>query len=685
MNVSSNEPRFADHMIMGFGAALATYSSLMSLGMANTAVVLTLLTLTSALVGHLLRSILPRKVTAWSGAVYAVIAVSMVVLAPTMNRLLPEPGFPMQIIMAGVFTWTVLLGGLACWRDSTLCFQTVPCIAIFGLVGAFDTFKLATLCFFLFLVCASTLFFRAHARRMVTQALQALSPSDPEPMDRDRLLRRMLDSGAWRWMAGPEWALGSALVIVVLSLFGAPVLQRSVAPITDSLRVTIPQSIKSLSGNSSRQMPDDYRVGAGPASFSNIPVLRVKIDQPRLLRQNTFDTFTGSGWRNRLIAIQAEQTQIAFRNAQSALPGHGDPVPPMSGSRTIEATITPLESSPSKLYVAGEMRNLVSPVRPWYRFLDGSVWVPQRISVDRPRRNAVPYVIQSDVVDSVPPNARASAPNYERMVGIFFETTNIPEAVTQLARTATAGAKSDYQAAEAIRRTIASRCRYNLGAGAVPRNENAAEYFLFTSKEGYCDLFATAMATMARSVGLPARICTGALIQPDSLEPDGTYTVRDKDFHMWAEVHFEGVGWVPFDATDGAEAVRSGGPGFGQTIQWGFWAPRMMIFFMVAAGISLLIGPIRGRRLGRTLAPKASEADRLFLSLEKIVSKRTRKPRRLNETGSEYLERVLPESPTAQEIHTRLEAAMFAGPEAAGDLGELKKLLAQLKKEGKAR
>ena len=63
-------------------------------------------------------------------------------------------------------------------------------------------------------------------------------------------------------------------------------------------------------------------------------------------------------------------------------------------------------------------------------------------------------------------------------------------------------------------------------------------------------MFASAMAVMLRSVGVPARLNTGYL--EGVLDEDtGSYTLRARDYHARTEVYFLGYGWVEFSATPG--------------------------------------------------------------------------------------------------------------------------------------
>jgi Transglutaminase-like superfamily/TgpA N-terminal domain len=72
--------------------------------------------------------------------------------------------------------------------------------------------------------------------------------------------------------------------------------------------------------------------------------------------------------------------------------------------------------------------------------------------------------------------------------------------------------------------------------------------FVTTSKAGYCQHFAGAMAVMARLLGIPARVAVGFT---SGRLRDGAWVVNDHDAHAWVEVWFAGHGWVPFDPTPG--------------------------------------------------------------------------------------------------------------------------------------
>ncbi|HEY4269726.1 MAG TPA: DUF3488 and transglutaminase-like domain-containing protein [Galbitalea sp.] len=74
------------------------------------------------------------------------------------------------------------------------------------------------------------------------------------------------------------------------------------------------------------------------------------------------------------------------------------------------------------------------------------------------------------------------------------------------------------------------------------------------AKTGYCVHFATTMAVMARTLGIPSRVAVGFL--PGKVSHPGgiaqgksLYTVSSSDLHAWPELYFKNVGWVRFEPT----------------------------------------------------------------------------------------------------------------------------------------
>jgi transglutaminase-like putative cysteine protease len=72
--------------------------------------------------------------------------------------------------------------------------------------------------------------------------------------------------------------------------------------------------------------------------------------------------------------------------------------------------------------------------------------------------------------------------------------------------------------------------------------------FLFTTRRGFCEHYASSFVFLMRAAGIPARVMTG--YQGGELNGLGDYLiVRQSDAHAWAEVWQEPQGWVRVDPT----------------------------------------------------------------------------------------------------------------------------------------
>ena len=80
------------------------------------------------------------------------------------------------------------------------------------------------------------------------------------------------------------------------------------------------------------------------------------------------------------------------------------------------------------------------------------------------------------------------------------------------------------------------------------------------AKSGYCIHFASAMAVMARSLGIPSRVAVGFLPGtrlPEKIAGRAAYEVGSRDLHAWPELYFDGIGWTRFEPTVSRGTVPS--------------------------------------------------------------------------------------------------------------------------------
>lgn len=129
---------------------------------------------------------------------------------------------------------------------------------------------------------------------------------------------------------------------------------------------------------------------------------------------------------------------------------------------------------------------------------------------------------------------------------------------------ADAGASTAYDQAIAIQNYLRSNFTYQLDAGAAPDGSDTVDYFLFESQVGRCDHYASSMAVMLRSLGVPTRIVTGLAPVPFDDGMNG-YVYRGRNAHAWVEVYFPGFGWIPFEPTPTQQAIDLDTAGIDQT------------------------------------------------------------------------------------------------------------------------
>lgn len=117
---------------------------------------------------------------------------------------------------------------------------------------------------------------------------------------------------------------------------------------------------------------------------------------------------------------------------------------------------------------------------------------------------------------------------------------------------------SIYACVSDLIRFLDRQADYNLDAENNPSGTDFVEYFLFDSREGYCEHFASAAVLALRYFGIPARYVAGYTASPSDFVSGagGIYTamVSRKQAHAWAEIYLDSIGWIPVEMTPGAVA-----------------------------------------------------------------------------------------------------------------------------------
>ena len=134
--------------------------------------------------------------------------------------------------------------------------------------------------------------------------------------------------------------------------------------------------------------------------------------------------------------------------------------------------------------------------------------------------------------------------------------------VTELVNGLTAGKNGQYERVRALYDYFRPENGFLYSLNTAEGDSGSAIVDFLTHKRGFCVQYAAALGWLVREAGYPSRVAFG-FTRGDGLR-DGVYNLTNQNLHAWTEVYFQGIGWVPFDATP-ASAV----PGSTRTA----WAP----------------------------------------------------------------------------------------------------------------
>lgn len=140
-----------------------------------------------------------------------------------------------------------------------------------------------------------------------------------------------------------------------------------------------------------------------------------------------------------------------------------------------------------------------------------------------------------------------------------FPIAEVPQGVTAYAREVLSAVdiehdpalrpiENDIDAVIALERHLQSAFTYTLMDEPVPPGREPTEWFLRDRRTGHCEYYASALALMARSAGINARVITG-YVASDFNDVTAQYVVRQSNAHGWVEAEVAPGQWLIFDGT----------------------------------------------------------------------------------------------------------------------------------------
>ncbi|NJD92071.1 MAG: DUF3488 domain-containing protein [Geobacter sp.] len=143
--------------------------------------------------------------------------------------------------------------------------------------------------------------------------------------------------------------------------------------------------------------------------------------------------------------------------------------------------------------------------------------------------------------------SRTAAVLVEKSINRKFYTTlpaNLPDGLKRIsAQAATAG--TDRERLQLVEDAF-RKLGLAYSATDLPTGDRALEKFLFVTRKGHCELFATAFVAALRGAGVPARL-VGGYFGGDYNELAGYYAIAEERAHLWTEVWLAGEGWLRVD------------------------------------------------------------------------------------------------------------------------------------------
>lgn len=273
----------------------------------------------------------------------------------------------------------------------------------------------------------------------------------------------------------------------------------------------------------------------GAFDLGDTPVLQVKADGPLYLRATTADRYASQ-------AITSSETTTTPAGPNTDLL----PQDSMPQSRVLQsAQITVLASRTAVAFAPDAPLRFSMPVELDTRGDPNDV---ATVRLDTPVQQNQTYAVISAVSSATNQELRSAGEDYPAWVRERYLQLprSLPRRVVDLAHTATNGASSAFDKATALEGFLRDNFTYSTHVPNVPPDQDWIDYFLFQSRQGYCDYFATAMVVMLRAENVPARVASG--FAPGDFDPNtGLSIVRENHAHSWVEAYFPRYGWITFE------------------------------------------------------------------------------------------------------------------------------------------
>ncbi|MCL2820317.1 MAG: transglutaminase-like domain-containing protein, partial [Oscillospiraceae bacterium] len=313
----------------------------------------------------------------------------------------------------------------------------------------------------------------------------------------------------------------------------------------------------------------------GPVELNNQTLLIVTGPGNVLLKGRVFDVYTGTNWEVGKPDGDIRFDSILLRRYRREAFGQDRP---LGGRRTeefyreiskeIELSITHATSQYHSLFTTGRVRGinfspqLINPVA--FFNMRSEVYMHQRMPMghgiylrtrvwDRSKPDFENIFLELEAVA-----AEESDSRYDDILERYTVLPiDFPYIIRDIAAHITENDDTAFSKVMSIVKWLNENMEYSLDVEEVPEDMDFTEHFLETGT-GYCVYYATALAVMARSEGIPSRYVIGFALEDRGYGSSSIAT--GETAHAWVEIYFKGIGWVEIDplSWNSEEPLNSG-------------------------------------------------------------------------------------------------------------------------------
>jgi transglutaminase-like putative cysteine protease len=280
----------------------------------------------------------------------------------------------------------------------------------------------------------------------------------------------------------------------------------------------------------------------GPVSLGNVTLMDVQARSGRYWKAAVYDRYTGQGW----ISTDADSTYLEA----------GEPLVeavPHEARRVITQTFTLYMPDATQLYALSQPERFTLPIKANVLQTETAEGEPRiaslsRVSSRHTLESGQSYMVVSNIPSADEAAMRQAGEEYPDWIDRYLQLPDrLPQRVRDLAERVTVDHDNAYDKATALQDYL-REYTYNEQIESPPEDVDRVDYFLFEMQEGYCNYYASSMAVMARSLGIPSRIAAG-YAQGDWEQDAEAYRVREHHSHAWVEIYLPRFGWIEFEPT----------------------------------------------------------------------------------------------------------------------------------------